>query len=88
MFKTVTLAVEYLNDVDALLPKLEELGARHATEWKCKREHYDAVGAALLWTLKTGLGEAWTEDVADAWTWVYGVIATTMADAREKAKSS
>jgi len=39
-------------------------------EFKVERAHYDAVGETLLWTLETGLGKAWTEDVdvADAWT--------------------
>ena len=85
LFKTVKLAVSYLEKVDDLIPILEDLGERHSTAYKAEREHYDAVGETLVWTLKTGLGDAWTDDVADAWTWVYGVIATTMADAGEKA---
>ena len=85
LYKTVSLAVDYLNNVEDLLPKLEELGKRHALEWSCKREHYDLVGECLIWTLKTGLGDAWTPEVADAWTWVYGVIAKTMADAGDDA---
>ena len=60
------------------------LRQQHAREWQCEREHYAAVGECLIWTLKTGLGDAWTEDVADAWTWVYGVIEKTMADAGDK----
>mmetsp|Transcript_35156 Transcript_35156/g.83977 ORF Transcript_35156/g.83977 Transcript_35156/m.83977 type:complete len:344 (+) Transcript_35156:71-1102(+) len=85
LLKTVSLAVEYLNDMGELVPILQGLGEKHAKEWKVKREHYAPVGASLLWTLETGLGEAWTEDTADAWTWVYGVIADTMADAGDKA---
>ncbi|KAL7550653.1 hypothetical protein ACHAWF_013870 [Thalassiosira exigua] len=84
LFKTVGLAVSYLDDIEGLIPVLEDLGARHAKEWSCEWEHYAAVGECLLWTLETGLGEAWTDEVKDAWTWVYGVIATTMADAGEK----
>lgn len=84
LYKTVSLAVEFLNDMDTLVPKLEEMGERHAKEFNCKREHYDAVGASLIWTLKTGLGDAWTDEVADAWTWVYGVIAKTMGDAGDR----
>jgi len=85
LYKTVGIAVKYLDDVEGLLPILEEMGEKHAREWETKREHYTAVGDALVWTLKTGLGEAWTPEVADAWTWVYGVIAKTMADGGEKA---
>lgn len=53
---------------------------RHATEFSTLPEHYDAVGKTLVWTLSTGLGDAWTPEVADAWTWVYGVIAFHMGE--------
>ena len=36
------------------------------------------VGAALLWTLEKGLGEAWTPELATAWTDVYGVLSGYM----------
>ena len=36
------------------------------------------VGGALLWTLQKGLGEAWTPDVASAWTAAYGTLSTYM----------
>jgi hemoglobin-like flavoprotein len=36
------------------------------------------VGAALLWTLEKGLGEAWTPDVANAWTTAYGTLSGFM----------
>lgn len=86
LLKTVSMAVKYLDDMDGLVPQLEELGARHAREWKTEREHYNAVGECLIWTLKTGLGdEVFTEEVAEAWSWVYGVLAKTMADAGDEA---
>jgi hemoglobin-like flavoprotein len=40
--------------------------------------HYDTVGAALLWTLKQGLGEAFTPQVEQAWAEVYQTLASTM----------
>ena len=43
--------------------------------------HYDTVGAALLWTLEMGLGTAFTAETREAWTAVYGLLATTMKDA-------
>ncbi len=36
------------------------------------------VGAALLWTLKEGLGDGWTPEVADAWTAAYGTLSGFM----------
>ena len=43
--------------------------------------HYTPVGAALLWTLQQGLGEAFTPEVKDAWATAYIILSTTMIDA-------
>jgi hemoglobin-like flavoprotein len=51
-------------------------------------EHYDTVGAALIWTLEKGLGSAFTPEVKDAWTMVYGVLASTMKNAAAKQLSA
>ena len=61
--KTISIAVQYLDNMDELLPVLANLGKRHALEWEVKQHHYDAVGECLLWTLQTGLEDAWTDDV-------------------------
>ena len=47
--------------------------------------HYDTVGEALLWTLEMGLGRAFTPEVKEAWTAVYGLLATTMREAAREA---
>jgi nitric oxide dioxygenase len=44
-------------------------------------EHYDTVGAALLWTLKKGLGDFFTPEVEESWITVYGLLAGTMKNA-------
>lgn len=54
------------------------LGRRHSELYEVPDEAYDAVGAALLWTLDYGLGEAFTEEVREAWTRVYTILAQTM----------
>lgn len=61
----------------ALLPVLRNLGAAHVG-YGARPEHYQSVGAALLWTLESGLGAAWTEEVADAWQDLIGRVATAM----------
>jgi hypothetical protein len=43
--------------------------------------HYDLVGAALLWTLREGLGDGFTSEVESAWTEVYDLVATVMKKA-------
>ncbi len=71
------LAVGALEDFEALRPTLGELGRRHAGYGVADKD-YDSVGAALLWTLEQGLGEAWTQDAAAAWSAAYAGIAGAM----------
>src|SRR3954468_4998726 len=63
----IGLAVKGLNRPTELLPVLHELGERHAAYGVAEHD-YDAVGAALLWTLERGLGEAFNPKVREAWT--------------------
>jgi hemoglobin-like flavoprotein len=76
-------AVGGLSKLETIVPAVQDLGRRHV-KYGVKDQHYDTVGAALLWTLEQGLGEAFTPDVKSAWTTVYGVLATTMKDAAAK----
>ena len=74
---TVGVAVAGLQDLEKLVPVLEGLGARHKP-YGVLAEHYDIVGQALLATLGSALGDAWTPPVKEAWTTVYGVVSATM----------
>src|SRR5262245_27208312 len=56
-----------LDALDQLVPVVTELGRRHAG-YGVTDAHYDAVGAALLWTLERGLGPSFTLEVKEAWT--------------------
>jgi hemoglobin-like flavoprotein len=87
LMQMLTAAVKGLPRLDRLVPVVEDLGRRHAG-YGVKDEHYETVGAALLWTLEKGLGSAFTPDVKDAWTTVYGVLASTMKNAANKAMTT
>ena len=63
-----------------MLSVLEKLAIGHVP-YGVKAEHYDKVGAALLWTLEQGLGESWTPETAEAWTETYKIVASTMINA-------
>jgi len=76
----ISAAVNGLPQLEGIVPVVEDLGRRHA-RYGVKPQHYDTVGAALLWTLGRGLGEAFTPDVRAAWTETYGLLAKTMKDA-------
>src|SRR5262245_55425935 len=54
------------------------LGRRHFELYRVPDSAYDDVAQALLWTLDFWLGEAFTKEVRDAWTRIYGTLATTM----------
>jgi len=69
--------VNGLGDLPSILPAASALAKRHVA-YGAKAEHYPVVGAALLWTLEKGLGEAWTPDVAAGWTTAYGTLSGYM----------
>jgi hemoglobin-like flavoprotein len=76
----LTVAVNSLTRPESLLPAVQSLGRRHAG-YGVENRHYETVGAALLWTLEKGLGEAFTPEVEAAWVAVYTLLATTMQQA-------
>jgi hemoglobin-like flavoprotein len=84
LMQMITAAVKGLDRLEQLVPVVEDLGRRHAG-YGVAEEHYDTVGAALLWTLEAGLGRAFTAEVQEAWTAVYGLLATTMKNAAREA---
>ena len=87
LMKTIGLAVSALNDLEPLIPTLKEMGAAHAG-YGVKDAHYNTVGNALLWTLEKGLGDAFTDEVKNAWASVYEVLATTMKSGAAEAEAA
>jgi hemoglobin-like flavoprotein len=79
LMQMLAAAVRGLDDLDALVPVVRDLGGRHA-KYGVKDADYDAVATALLWTLQKGLGDAFTPETREAWVVVYGVLASTMKD--------
>jgi len=84
LMQMLTAAVKGLDRLEQLVPVVQDLGRRHAT-YGVEDRHYDTVGAALLWTLEKGLGKAFTPETKEAWTTVYGILATTMKQAAQEA---
>ena len=69
--------VNGLTNIESILPAASALATRHVA-YGAKAEHYPVVGGALLWTLQKGLGEAWTPEIAAAWTAAYGTLSSYM----------
>ena len=87
LMQMITAAVKGLDRLEQLVPVVQDLGRRHA-RYGVAESHYDTVGAALLWTLEMGLGAAFTAETREAWTAVYGLLATTMKDAASEARAA
>jgi nitric oxide dioxygenase len=73
----VSTLVDQLDDPERVTALLTGLGARHA-RYGVRPEHFPVVGAALLWTLEQGLGDAFSADVRDAWSALWAIVAATM----------
>lgn len=71
------VVVSNLKQPEKVIGTIQDMGKRHGG-YGVEDQHYDTVGAALLWTLEQGLGEDFTADVRDAWTVAYGLVADTM----------
>ena len=80
LMQTLTVVVKSLDKLDQIVPAVQALGRRHAG-YGVREEHYATVGAALLWTLEQGLGDAFTPEVRDAWAGAYGILASVMIEA-------
>ena len=79
LMATLGVVVNGLSNLESVLPALSALAKRHVA-YGVKPEHYPAVGSALLWTLEKGLGDAWTTEVADAWTAAYSTLSGYMIE--------
>jgi hemoglobin-like flavoprotein len=77
LMSALKLAVKSLDDLGALVPVLEKMAVKHV-EYGVKVDDYTPVGNALIHTLKTGLGDAFTPELKQAWIEVYRTIADVM----------
>ncbi len=71
------VVVTGLSRLDTILPAVTALGQRHVA-YGVTDAHYATVGAALVWTLAQGLGEAFTAETEAAWAAAYALLADTM----------
>jgi hemoglobin-like flavoprotein len=83
LIQMLTTAVTNLNQVEKIIPAVEDLGRRHVG-YGVTSNYYGPVGIALLWALEEGLGSAFTPEVKDAWIATYNIIADAMKRAAAK----
>ena len=80
LLEMINVTVARLDRPAELTALLTQSGLRHRS-YGVKPEHYPAVGTALIWTLRAGLGRSWTPAVEAAWTAFYTLIANIMLEA-------
>jgi hemoglobin-like flavoprotein len=68
-----------LRDLDAVTPKLRDLGARHV-RYGALPEHYPVVGEVLIASMAEVAGDAWTLEYELAWSEAFAVVAGAMLD--------
>ncbi len=68
-----------LRDLDALVPKLRAMGARHVA-YGATAEMYPLVGEVLLAAMAEIAGDLWNGSIEAAWAEAYGIVADTMLE--------
>jgi len=80
LMSTLKVAVASLDDLDALVPVLQQLARKHVG-YGVSAEDYTPVGNALMHALRTGLGDEFTGETRDAWRTLYQLVADVMRSA-------
>lgn len=70
----VYAAAMYIDNLEAIQPVVNQIAQKHRS-LGIKPEHYPIVGKYLILAIKDVLGDAATDEIIDAWTEAYGVIA-------------
>jgi methyl-accepting chemotaxis protein len=79
LLATLVLVRKSLRDLDALVPKLRELGERHGG-YGAQAEHYPVVGAVLIASMAELAGDDWRPEYERAWSEAFAVVAGAMLE--------
>jgi hemoglobin-like flavoprotein len=83
---TLVLLRKSLRNLDAIVPKLRDLGARHVA-YGAQPEHYPVVGEVLLAAMAEVAGSAWSRRFEQAWAEAFTIVAGAMLEGAESASS-
>ena len=87
LIEMLSVIVGRLDRLEELTEEIKQLAIRHV-QYGVKEQHYKAVGTALLWTLRQGLGNDWNEEVNEAWATCFQILSDTMINASGYKKSA
>jgi methyl-accepting chemotaxis protein len=76
---TLVLLRKSLSNLDAIVPKLRELGARHVA-YGAQPEHYAIVGQTLIGAMATIAGSDCSSEYELAWRRAFEVVAGVMLE--------
>jgi hemoglobin-like flavoprotein len=68
-----------LRSLDAIVPKLRELGVRYVG-YGARPEHYGVVGVTLITSMEAIAGAQWKPEYARAWHAAFGIVAGVMLE--------
>jgi len=80
---TLSYIIGKLDKLDDITMEVVKL-AKHVN-YGVKEEHYNAVGLALIWTLRRALADNWNDELQDAWLLCYCTLSSAMIGASEYA---
>jgi hemoglobin-like flavoprotein len=84
LLATLVLLRKSLRDLDAIVPKVRELGARHVA-YGAQPEHYPVVGEVLIASMAAVAGDAWRAEHERAWGAAFEVVAGAMMEGAQEA---
>jgi len=77
MLSTIVMRLDRL---DELSEEISALGKRHK-EYGVQPDYYKPVGEAFVWTLQTGMGREWNEELRSAWVKCFNFLSGEMIKA-------
>jgi hemoglobin-like flavoprotein len=85
LLAALVLLRKSLRDLDAVVPTLYQLGARHV-RYGAEPAHYPVVGAVLIASMAEVAGDAWRPEYEQAWASAYSIVAGAMMEGAEAAQ--
>jgi hemoglobin-like flavoprotein len=85
LLSALVLLRRSLRDLDAIVPTLRSLGARHVA-YGARPEHYPVVGATLIAAMAAVAGAAWRPGFEAAWTAAFEIVAGAMLEGASEAE--
>jgi hemoglobin-like flavoprotein len=85
LLAALVLLRKSLRNLDAVVPALRGLGARHVA-YGARPEHYPVVGEVLIASMAEVAGDAWRPEYERAWAAAFAVVAGVMLDGATEAE--